>query len=268
ELATELVERLDLTGAGIRAAEVAGPGFINFRLAGDYIRDGLLRIVTEGNSYGRSEAGQGQPVMVEFVSANPTGALHIGHGRQAALGDAVSELLAWTGWQVHREFYYNDAGEQIARLTRSVWTRYQQQHGVDLAFPEDGYHGTYVSEIAASITAEHGDRFAGVETEDALDTMRQFAVRVLRDEQNRDLEEFRVRFDHFYLESSLYDEGHVERTIARLRETGLVYEKDGALWLETTKFGDDKDRVMVKSTGHPTYFLPDVAYHLTKWERG
>lgn len=268
EIATELVERLDLTGAGIQAAEIAGPGFINFRLASDYIRDGLLRIVDEGDAYGRSDVGQGQPAMVEFVSANPTGALHIGHGRQAALGDAVSELLAWTGWKVHREFYYNDAGEQIARLTRSVWTRYLQQHGVDIPFPEDGYHGTYVSEIAAAISADQGERINLDETDATLDIVRQFAVRVLREEQNRDLDEFRVRFDRFYLESSLYEEGHVERTIAALRETGLVYEKDGALWLETTRFGDDKDRVMVKSSGHPTYFLPDVAYHLTKWERG
>lgn len=268
DLATEIVERLDLSGAGIRTAEIAGPGFINFRLAVDYLRDGLLRIVREGNSYGRSTAGGGRPVMVEFVSANPTGALHIGHGRQAALGDAVSELLDWTGWKVHREFYYNDAGEQIARLTRSVWTRYQQQQGLDIPFPEDGYHGTYVSEIAAELTARHGSRFKGDESEEALDTMRQYAVGVLRAEQNRDLDEFRVHFDHFYLESSLYTDGLVERTIERLRETGLVYEKDGALWLETTRFGDDKDRVMVKSTGHPTYFLPDVAYHVTKWERG
>lgn len=268
ELAAEIVERLDLSGAGIRTAEIAGPGFINFRLAGDYLLDGLLRIVREGDTYGRSTSGADRPVMVEFVSANPTGALHIGHGRQAALGDAVSELLHWTGWKVHREFYYNDAGEQIVRLTRSVWTRYQQQQGLDLPFPEDGYHGTYVSEIAAELAAQHGSRFKGDESPEALDTMRRYAVDVLRAEQNRDLDEFRVHFDHFYLESSLYTGGHVERTIERLRETGLVYEKDGALWLETTRFGDDKDRVMVKSSGHPTYFLPDVAYHVAKWDRG
>ena len=182
ELATELVERLDLSGAGIRAAEIAGPGFINFRLASDYIRDGLLRIVGEGDAYGRSDVGESRPAMVEFVSANPTGALHIGHGRQAALGDAVSELLAWTGWKVHREFYYNDAGEQIARLTRSVWTRYLQQRGVDIPFPEDGYHGTYISEIAAEIASSHGDRIGTEESEEALDLIRQFAVQVLRGE--------------------------------------------------------------------------------------
>jgi arginyl-tRNA synthetase len=267
QIADELVERLDLAGAGIRAAEVAGPGFINFRLAGEYFYDGLAAVVEAGAAYGRSQSGGGEPVVVEFVSANPTGPLHIGHGRQAALGDAISELLTWTGWRVHREFYYNDAGEQIARLTRSVWSRYQQQLGAAVVFPEDGYHGAYVTEIARALLAEHGDRFKNDESIDALETMRRFAVRLLREEQNRDLDDFRVHFDEFFLESSLYDSGRVEQTIARLRETGLAYDKDGAVWLRTTEFGDDKDRVMVKSTGHPTYFLPDVAYHVTKWER-
>jgi arginyl-tRNA synthetase len=268
QIADELVERLDLAGAGIRAAEVAGPGFINFRLAGEYFYEGLAAAVEAGVAYGRSKSGGGDPVVVEFVSANPTGPLHIGHGRQAALGDAISELLTWTGWRVHREFYYNDAGEQIARLTRSVWARYQQQLGAAVEFPEDGYHGSYVTEIARALVAEHGERFRGDESTDALETMRRFAVRQLREEQNRDLDDFRVHFDEFFLESSLYDSGRVEQTIARLRETGLAYDKDGAVWLRTTEFGDDKDRVMVKSTGHPTYFLPDVAYHVTKWERG
>lgn len=268
QIAEELVERLDLHGAGIRAAEVAGPGFINFRLAGDYLRDGLRALVKAGAHYGRTDVGGGRPVMVEFVSANPTGPLHIGHGRQAALGDAISELLDWTGWKVYREFYYNDAGEQIARLTRSVWARYQQQLGEPVEFPEDGYHGDYVVDLARELVEQEGDRLRGDHSEEALEVMRRFAVQALRGEQNRDLDEFRVEFDNFFLESSLYDSGRVERTIEALRETGLVYEKDGALWLETSRFGDDKDRVMVKSSGHPTYFLPDVAYHLTKWERG
>jgi arginyl-tRNA synthetase len=268
QIADELVGRIDHAAAGIRAAEVAGPGFINFRLSTDYLREGLVRIVREGDAYGRSDAGAGKPVNVEFVSANPTGPLHIGHGRQAALGDAVAELLAWTGWKVQREYYYNDAGEQIARLARSVWARYQQALGRDVAFPEDGYHGAYVREIAEALVVEHGERFAGDESDEALDAMRVVAVKRLRDEQNRDLEGFRVRFDHFFLESSLYTSGAVEETIRRLRETGLVYEEGGALWLRTTHYGDDKDRVMVKSSGSPTYFLPDVAYHLDKWERG
>jgi arginyl-tRNA synthetase len=268
QIADELVERLDLGDAGIRSAEVAGPGFINFRLAPDYLYDALAALVAAGPEYGRSNTGAGEPVVVEFVSANPTGPLHIGHGRQAALGDAVAELLAWTGWRVHREFYYNDAGEQIARLTRSVWARYQQELGAPAEFPEDGYHGSYVTDLARQLVSEHGDRFLGDASPGALDEMRVFAVRALREGQNGDLEDFRVRFDEFFLESSLYDSRRVEETIQRLRETGLAYDKDGALWLRTTEFGDDKDRVMVKSSGHPTYFLPDVAYHVTKWERG
>jgi arginyl-tRNA synthetase len=268
EIADELAARLDASAAGVSAVEVAGPGFINFRLASDYLEAGLAEILARGDGFGRGEAGGGRPVMVEFVSANPTGPLHIGHGRQAALGDAVAELLAWAGWKVHREFYYNDAGEQIMRLARSVWARYQQELGEDAAFPEDGYHGDYVREIARQIAQEHGDAFRGDGSDEAMDAMRLHAVKVLRAEQNRDLEDFRVHFDEFFLESSLYTSGRVEETIRRLRETGHVYEKDGAVWMRTTEFGDDKDRVMVKSTGHPTYFLPDVAYHLGKWERG
>jgi arginyl-tRNA synthetase len=268
QIAEELVQRIDPASAGIRGAEVAGPGFINFRLDTAYLREGLARIVREGDAYGRSQAGQGQPVMVEFVSANPTGPLHVGHGRQAALGDAVSELLAWAGWKVHREFYYNDAGEQINKLTRSVWARYQQALGSDVPFPDDGYNGAYIGEIAAELVAEHGERFKGDDSAEALDAIRVYAVKRLREEQNRDLDGFRVRFDHYFLESSLYTGGRVEDTIRRLRESGYVYEKDGAVWLKTTEFGDDKDRVMVKGTGHPTYFLPDVAYHVVKWERG
>lgn len=268
QIAEELIGRLDLTRASVRSAEIAGPGFINFRLSSDFLLEGLGAIVRAGDDYGRSDDGAGRPAMVEFVSANPTGPLHIGHGRQAALGDAVAELLAWAGWSVYREFYYNDAGEQIARLTRSVWARYQQHFGHDVAFPEDGYHGSYIGEVARAFAASRGDAFVGDDSAAALDEMRVFAVGSLRAEQNRDLDDFRVRFDNFYLESSLYGSGRVEQTIQELRKTGLVYEKDGALWLETTRFGDDKDRVMVKSSGHPTYFLPDVAYHMAKWERG
>jgi arginyl-tRNA synthetase len=268
QIADELVERLDLTGAGIRSAEVAGPGFINFRMSGEVLYAGLTALVDAADHYGRSRVGEGRPVVVEFVSANPTGPLHIGHGRQAALGDAVSELLSWTGWQVQREFYYNDAGEQIAKLTRSVWARFQQDLGEEVEFPDDGYHGSYVGEVARAFRTVEGDGLRGDSSPEAMDAIRLFAVQMLRGEQNRDLRDFRVEFDEFYLESSLYDQGHVERTIARLRETGLVYDKDGAVWLRTTEFGDDKDRVMVKSSGQPTYFLPDVAYHMTKWERG
>ncbi|HEX2091062.1 MAG TPA: arginine--tRNA ligase [Longimicrobiaceae bacterium] len=268
QIADEIVQRIDRGAAGVSEAEVAGPGFINFRLVQDYLHQGLAEVVTKDAGYGRSDAGRGQPVIVEFVSANPTGPLHIGHGRQAALGDAIAELMNWAGWKVHREYYYNDAGEQIARLARSVWARYQQACGRDLPFPEDGYHGDYVTEIARALHADEGDRWSGDDSAEALDAMRRFAVTRLMKEIERDLDKFRVHFDEYFLESSLYTGGGVEETTRRLRETGLVYERDGALWLRTTEYGDDKDRVMVKSTGHPTYFLPDVAYHLDKWERG
>ncbi|HET7464478.1 MAG TPA: arginine--tRNA ligase [Longimicrobium sp.] len=268
QIADELASRLDTAAAGVSGVEVAGPGFINFRLAGGFYAAGLAEILAAGDAYGRSAGGAGQPVVIEFVSANPTGPLHVGHGRQAAMGDAVSELLAWAGWKVHREFYYNDAGEQIMKLARSTWARYQQELGEPAEFPDDGYHGEYVREIARELVAEHGARWKGDASDEALDEMRRFAVARLRAEQNRDLDGFRVRFDEFFLESSLYSSGRVDDTLRRLRETGYVYEKDGAVWLRTTDFGDDKDRVMVKSSGHPTYFLPDVAYHLAKWERG
>jgi arginyl-tRNA synthetase len=268
QIAEEIAERIDAGALGIDAIEVAGPGFINFRLAQGAVTGALPDILERDADYGRSENGAGEAVNIEFVSANPTGPLHIGHGRQAALGDAIAELLAWTGWKVHREYYYNDAGAQIDRLARSVWIRYQQHFGRDVVLPDDAYHGEYVSELAGRLAARRGDRFVGDESEEALDGMRKFAVEALMKEIERDLADFRLRFDEYYLESSLYEEKRVEGTVERLREAGVVYEHEGAVWLRTTDFGDDKDRVMIRSNGQPTYFLPDVAYHLAKWERG
>jgi arginyl-tRNA synthetase len=268
QIAEEIAERIDAGALGIDAIEVAGPGFINFRLAQGAVTGALPDILARDADYGRSEAGAGEAVNIEFVSANPTGPLHIGHGRQAALGDAIAELLAWTGWKVHREYYYNDAGAQIDRLARSLWIRYQQHFGRDVVLPDDAYHGEYVSELAGRLAARRGDRFVGDESEEALDGMRKFAVEALMKEIERDLADFRLRFDEYYLESSLYEEKRVEGTVERLREAGVVYEHEGAVWLRTTDFGDDKDRVMIRSNGQPTYFLPDVAYHLAKWERG
>ena len=268
QVAERLLEELDLSGAGVESAEVAGPGFINFRVSGAQLESLLERVLSEDAGYGRSEADEAGPVMVEFVSANPTGPLHIGHGRQAALGDAIASLLEWQGQRVQREFYYNDAGRQMDLLARSVWTRYQERLGEATEFPAEGYHGEYIQEVAAALEAEVGDRFRGDESAAALDATREHAVKLLRAEQDRDLDAFGVRFDRYYLESSLYDEGRVETTVEALRETGLVYEREGAVWLRTTEYGDQKDRVMIRSDGNPTYFLPDVAYHLTKWERG
>jgi arginyl-tRNA synthetase len=203
-------------------------------------------------------------VNVEFVSANPTGPLHVGHGRQAALGDAISTLLDWTGWDVSREYYYNDAGVQIANLGLSVQARVREAAGVPAELPAGGYHGEYVREIAGRYAVECEHDLAG----DQLDAITTFAVRELRKEQDLDLRAFGVTFDTYFLESSLYTDGKVERTVAALMASGHAYEHEGALWLRTTSFGDDKDRVMRKRDGTFTYFLPDVAYHVTKWERG
>jgi len=264
DLAAAIIERLDQSRAGIKSAEIAGPGFINFRVAADVFAEGLRGLIVADTAYGHSSAGQSCPVNVEFVSANPTGPLHVGHGRQAAIGDAISALLSATGWRVTREFYYNDAGAQIMNLATSVQARVRQLGGQDSALPEGGYHGEYIVELAQRYIDEHPTD----PNADDSDAVRRFAVRELRKEQDRDLQAFGVKFDVSFLESSLYDGHRVEETVRRLVEAGHTYEKDGALWLATTEFGDDKDRVMRKSDGTYTYFVPDVAYHITKWERG
>ena len=268
QLAEALVEGLDPAAAGLSSAEVAGPGFINFRLAAASVANRLEAILAADADYGAGNEGAGERIMVEWVSANPTGPVHFGHGRQAALGDVICNLLQRRGWSVHREFYYNDSGRQMELLARSVWARYQQSLGGQADIPEGGYHGEYVLDVAERFRGEVGDRYRGDDSQEALDEMRRFAVKLLRAEQDRDLGDFRVRFDEHYLESSLYDEGRVERTLEALKGSGLAYEHEGALWLRTTEFGDQKDRVMVRGNGQPTYFLPDVAYHLAKWERG
>jgi arginyl-tRNA synthetase len=268
QIAEEIAERIDRAAAGVDGVDVAGPGFLNFTLAAVAVGSAVDRVLEADTSWGRSDTGSGRPVMVEFVSANPTGPLHVGHGRQAALGDAIASLLDWVGWDVHREFYYNDSGRQMELLALSVRARYRQGLGVDEPVPDDGYQGEYVKDVADALEAEVGARYLEDDTEEALDAIRQHAVRMLRAEQDRDLGDFRILFDEYFLESSLYDGGRVERTIASLGETGLVYQKDGATWLRTSEFGDQKDRVMVRSNGMPTYFLPDVAYHMSKWERG
>jgi arginyl-tRNA synthetase len=246
----------------VETPSIAGPGFINFRLKPDAQRRIAARVLREGDRYGRGNLYRGEHVIVEFVSANPTGPLHVGHGRQAALGDAISNLFAWQGATVTREFYYNDAGQQIENLAVSVRARARELLGESGAFPEDGYRGEYVREVAQRYLDRHGHDLSD------LDAIRRFAVAALREEQDRDLAAFGVRFDNHYLESSLYADGRVEATVARLIASGNTYEHDGALWLRTTAFGDDKDRVMRKSGGGYTYFVPDVAYHVTKFERG
>ena len=266
-VAERLVATLQLPQGLVRKIEIAGPGFINFFLAEAQLASVLEAVLAAGDRYGCSDVGQGRPANVEFVSANPTGPLHVGHGRQAALGDAIASLLGWTGWRVTREFYYNDGGGQILSLARSVQARIQELRGRPAVLPEGGYHGEYIRDIAERYLAAHPDDPEGAD----LDAVRRFAVQELRQEQDADLQAFGVKFDVYFLESSLYTTSKVEETMRRLAAAGHTYEKDGALWLKTTDFGDDKDRVMRKRAekgGEYTYFLPDVAYHVDKWERG
>ena len=260
DVATKLVAALELPPGVVKKTEIAGPGFINFFLAETQLADVLDTVLALGQKYGKTDDGQRRLVNVEFVSANPTGPLHVGHGRQAAIGDAIATLLEWTGWKVTREYYYNDAGAQITNLAKSVQARIK---GTEI--PEGGYHGDYIREIAESFKQAHPSEV------DALDAIRAYAVAELRKEQDRDLQAFGVKFDVYFLESSLYTDGRVEKTVDRLVAAGHTFEEDGALWLRTTDFGDDKDRVMKKSAakgGDYTYFVPDVAYHAGKWERG
>ena len=266
-VAERLIAALELPQGLVRKIDVAGPGFINFFLAEAELAGVLETVLAAGDRYGRGDAGQSKPVNVEFVSANPTGPLHVGHGRQAALGDAIASLLDWTGWRVTREFYYNDGGAQIMQLALSVQARIGELRGRPAAVPEGGYHGEYVWEIAERYLAAYPDDPEGAD----LDHVRRFAVQELRKEQDADLQALGVKFDVYFLESSLYTSSKVEKTLGRLVAAGHTYERDGALWLKTTDFGDDKDRVMRKRAekgGEYTYFLPDVAYHVDKWERG
>jgi arginyl-tRNA synthetase len=264
DLAQALIDSIDARRAGIAGAEIAGPGFINFRLDPSAVAQGVGAVIAANERYGHVASSSGERVVVEFVSANPTGPLHVGHGRQAALGDAISTLLEWTGWDVSREYYYNDSGVQIQNLGLSVQARIREIRGGSAVVPEGGYHGEYIREIAQRYVEEHRSDPDGAD----LASVTRFAVQELRKEQDLDLQAFGVRFETYYLESSLYTEGKVDETVAALTAAGLTYEKDGALWLRTTQLGDDKDRVMRKSDGSYTYFVPDVAYHVTKWQRG
>ncbi len=288
QIAEALAARVRELDAGddepmIEATEIAGPGFINIRIRDAARRAAVARVLADGAAFGRSTRGAGRKVIVEFVSANPTGPLHVGHGRQGALGDALAGLLDADGWQVMREFYYNDAGAQIDNLARSVQARARGILPADAAFPTDGYRGDYIREIADDYlagtrvpTEAVGKDEPGREAHEVpasgdpgdLDAIRRFAVAFLRREQDLDLRSFGVRFDNHYLESSLYEDGRVQRTVEALVAAGRTFAEGGALWLRSTDYGDDKDRVMRKSDGSFTYFVPDVAYHVTKWERG
>jgi arginyl-tRNA synthetase len=277
ELATLIIEKLPASPL-IEKVEIAGAGFINFYLS-DKARTFIIHEILKSpdnfgqNTSGHNEKGVSQKVQIEFVSANPTGPLHVGHGRGAAIGDSLARLLKFNGWDVTREFYYNDAGAQIDNLTKSVHARCHNMDPSDPAFPEDGYRGEYIVEIAnaflnkSSIECE-GKTIHASGLIDDLESIRQFSVAYLRHEQDQDLNAFQIKFDVFTLESSFYQNGHIEKVVASLIKNGFTYEEDNALWLKTTEFGDDKNRVMKKSDGSYTYFIPDVAYHFNKWERG
>jgi arginyl-tRNA synthetase len=273
ELATAIAAALAAAGGVIASADVAGPGFINLRVTPEAKLRVVREVLTAREGFGRAVPGSAGAMLVEFVSANPTGPLHVGHGRQGALGDALSSLFEACGHAVTREFYYNDAGVQIANLAVSVQARCRGLAPGDAGWPEAAYNGEYIADIAAdflakkSVHAADRDVTASGDVDD-IESIRNFAVAYLRREQDIDLKTFGVRFDNYYLESSLYSEGKVEEAVAALVAAGKTYEDGGALWLKSTDYGDDKDRVMRKSDGSFTYFVPDVAYHVTKWRRG
>ncbi len=275
ELAEQLSAALQATpafGRWVESVEIAGPGFLNIRLKTAARQQVVKEVLEAGAAFGTRPA-RTDKVLVEFVSANPTGPLHVGHGRQAALGDAICNLLATQGDQVWREFYYNDAGVQIQTLATSTQLRAKGFKPGDPEWPEQAYNGEYIADIAADFlakkTVSSDDReYTASGDVDDIDSIRQFAVAYLRHEQDLDLKAFQVRFDNYYLESSLYTSGRVAATVQKLIDAGKTYEQDGALWLKSTDYGDDKDRVMRKGDGSYTYFVPDVAYHIAKWERG
>ena len=272
ELASKLIAALP-DNALVDRCDIAGPGFINFYINPSHHTEVVRTILESGAAYGRTDTGGGRRVQVEFVSANPTGPLHVGHGRGAAIGDSLGRLLEATGWSVQREFYYNDAGQQINNLALSVQARALGKDPEHPDWPADGYQGGYIEDVASAYlsgeTVQAADReITGGRDPEDLKAIRDFAVACLRREQDQDLKAFQVIFDEFFLESSLYDSGAVEETVETLHRAGHTYEEQDALWLRTTDFGDDKDRVMRKSEGGYTYFVPDVAYHHNKWQRG
>jgi arginyl-tRNA synthetase len=268
KIAERVLADLHLPRDLVSKAEIAGPGFINFWLAGAQLADAHRRILDEGPGYGRSTWGAGLKVNVEFVSANPTGPLHVGHGRGAALGDAIASLLEWTGHAVTREFYVNDAGVQIDKLALSLWARVREEAGYQAEIPEGGYHGEYLRENARQVLEREGRSFAQLPAEEGVRRSRSLILDIQREEQDRDLELFGVKFDVVSSERASYDSGRVERAIELLRSRGLTYESEGAVWLRTTNFGDDKDRVLRKGDGTLTYLGPDIAYHIDKHDRG
>jgi arginyl-tRNA synthetase len=267
-IAEDIVRHFDKSKASIEKIEIAGPGFINFYMNNSYLTDLIPAILHAGDAYGESNAGQGQKIQVEFVSANPTGDLHLGHARGAAVGDSLCNILDKAGYNVTREYYINDAGNQIYNLALSVEARYFQALGIDKEMPEDGYYGEDIIEIGKELAEEYGDQFVNKDSEERLAFFREYGLNYELEKLKKDLKDFGVEFDVWYSETSLYHNGKIDEALQILRENGHIYEKDGATWFRSTAFGDDKDRVLIKQDGSYTYLTPDIAYHKDKLDRG
>ncbi|MCI0708315.1 MAG: arginine--tRNA ligase [Ignavibacteriae bacterium] len=267
-VAQEIVGALKLEPENVSKVEIAGPGFINFTFTGSFVTRQLGTLLAQGAAFGKSTLGAGKKIQVEFVSANPTGPLSVGHGRQAAVGDTLANLLQWMGYAVTREYYYNNAGRQMRMLAESTYARYIQLFDDSHPFPEDGYQGDYIRDIAESLRTQKGGALRKQDKEQALEFCKSFAEQFLFEEIKKVLARMGVKFDVFYNEDSLYSSGKIQEVIQELRTKGLAYDQDGAVWFKATTFGAEKDRVIVKSTGEPTYRLPDIAYHREKFRRG
>jgi arginyl-tRNA synthetase len=268
KIAEELVENFDSSKASIEKIEIAGPGFINFFMNNQYLADLIPVILEEGEEYGQSNAGNGERINVEFVSANPTGDLHLGHARGASVGDSLCNVLEKAGYDVTREYYINDAGNQIHNLALSVEARYFQALGQDKEMPEDGYHGADIIGIGKELAKEFGDKYVNVDEKERYQFFRQYGLKYEMEKLKNDLEAFRVPFNVWYSETSLYESGKIDEALKVLKENGHVYEQDGATWFRSTELGDDKDRVLIKNDGTYTYLTPDISYHRDKFERG
>ncbi|MBO8156594.1 MAG: arginine--tRNA ligase [Bacillaceae bacterium] len=268
QIAEEIVSNFDQSKASIQKMEVAGPGFINFFLDQSYLTNLIPTILEQKERYGESDTGTGKRIQVEFVSANPTGTLHLGHARGAAFGDALSNILEKAGYDVDREYYINDAGNQIHNLAKSIEARYMQALGKDWGMPEDGYHGKDIIELGEALKKEYQDKWAEKDEEERIAFFREYGLKFLLDRIKHDLEDYRVTFDNWFSETSLYEDGKIKEVLDKLDEKGYLYEKDGATWFKSTEFDDDKDRVLVKKDGSYTYLTPDIAYHQDKIHRG
>ncbi|MEX3621612.1 arginine--tRNA ligase [Viridibacillus arvi] len=267
-IAEAIIENLDTTGTAIEKIDIAGPGFMNIVLRKDYLAEVITTVLAQGAEYGRSQAGANEKVQVEFVSANPTGDLHLGHARGASVGDSLCNVLDFAGYDVSREYYINDAGNQINNLAASLEARYKQALGLEATMPEDGYHGQDIIDIAGKLVAEFGDSILSKSDEERFEFFREHGLKLELGKLQKDLANFRVDFDVWYSETSLYKSGKVETALEKLRANGHVFEEEGATWFRSTTFGDDKDRVLIKNDGSYTYLTPDISYHEDKIQRG